>query len=224
MNPDIIFTEPVIKKLAERMENDSNIGAISPALVGSDGNFQRGYFQRYPGIRQFVYYYSILAKFFDGSPKLKNRFLENHEIDITTGKLYFTEQLPFAFFMTTKSVLENIGVLDENFFLFFEDVDLSYRINKKYSLAVDTSVRVTHLGGESFKTEDNWWLYGRLIKSQIYFFEKHYSGMKTLTIKLLAKLNSLAILSFEKIRNPWKKKKQYRQLNHSHFLKLMKED
>ncbi len=66
-----------------------------------------------------------------------------------------------------------LRLLDEDFMLFFEDVDISYRINKKYKLAVNTGLHVKHLGGTSFR-ELQWWVYGRFISSMILFFKKHY--------------------------------------------------
>ena len=47
MNPDIIFTEPLLKKLMEDFKQNINLGAVCPVLKGSDGIFQRRYFQRY---------------------------------------------------------------------------------------------------------------------------------------------------------------------------------
>ncbi len=199
MNPDIIFTEPVLTYLVNSIKADNAIGSITPALVGIDGNFQRNYFQRYPSIRQFIFYYSMFAKFFNCSAKRMNKYLENQDIDISVKKLYYTEQIPFAFFLTTRNVLDKTGLPDENFILFFEDVDLSYRISRKFKLAVDTSLKVTHLGGSSMG-KDNPRLYGIFIKSMVYFFEKHYSSRSVFLLRLLIKLNSYCIIFIEQLK------------------------
>lgn len=224
MNPDIIFTEPLLDKLISDFNSNKDIGAISAALVGTDGNFQRNYFQRYPTIRQFIYYHSILAKLFNRSAKRMNKYLENQDIDISTGKIYFTEQIPCAFFLTKTSILNRIGLMDENFMLFFEDVDLSYRLAKEFKLAVDTSIKVTHLGGSSFKTEDNWWLHGRYIVSMIYFFRKHYSPTGTFFLKLFVITNSYLILILEFFKNIFGNADKYRIKKHKYLLNILREN
>lgn len=223
MNPDIIFTQPVLAALTKRIREDNTIGGISPALIGTDGNFQRNYFQRYPTLRQFIYYHSILAKFFNRSLKRMNRYLENQDIDISSKKIYYTEQIPCAFFLTKKSILDNSGLLDEEFDLFFEDVDLSFRIHKNYKLAVETSLEVTHIGGASFKSEDSWKLHGRFIKSMIYFFEKHYGFSRVLLLKVLVRLNSYVILQIENLKKITGKNDMYRLKKHKYLLNLLRE-
>ena len=223
MNPDIIFTGPILKKLISETNKNKEIGAISPALNGTDGKFQRNYFQRYRSIIQFIYFYSVLAPLFNKSAPRMNRYLENQDIDTTQKKIYFTQQIPCAFFLTTRQVLDDIGLMDENYILFFEDVDLSYCIHKKNLLAVDTSVSVTHLGGSSFKSDDNWWMYGRFIASMIYFFRKNYSAGKAAGLKMLIKVNSNFVLLLEKIKSIFGKKDEYRYKKHEYLLKLMKE-
>ncbi|MEO8512968.1 MAG: glycosyltransferase family 2 protein [Ignavibacteria bacterium] len=222
MNPDIIFTEPVIGKLTEKLKAYPEIGAVSPALTGTDGKFQRNYFQRFPTIRQYIFYQSVLAGLFNKSPGRMNKYLENQEIDISTGQLYLTEQIPCAFFLTTKNILENMGLMDDGFILFFEDVDLSYRIRKNRSLAVLTDIKVTHLGGSSFKTEDNWWMYGRYVVSMIYFFRKHYSKSRTFFLKLLVYINSYFVILIENIKKLAGRSDSYRLKKHKYLLKLMK--
>jgi GT2 family glycosyltransferase len=224
MNPDIIFTETVFEKLIADLKNDVSIGAISPALVGTDGYFQRNYFQRYPSIQQFVYYHSILAKFFNSSAKRMNRYLENQDIDISTGKIYFIEQIPCAFFLTEKATIVKLGLMDESYKLFFEDVDLSYRLAKSKLLAVDSSVKVTHLGGSSFKTKDNWWLHGRYIASMLNFFKKNYSPFRTALFKVLIKLNSYLILCIEAVKSIFGRKDEYRYKKHKHLIQILKEE
>lgn len=223
MNPDIIFTEPVIEKLVKRIEADKEICAISPALIGTDGKFQRNYFQRYPTIRQFIYYHSVIAKLFNRSADRMNRFLENQDIDINTGKLYFAEQIPCAFFMTKRVVLDKIGLMDENFILFFEDVDLSYRLNNNCKIAVDTSLKIIHLGGTSFKTDDNWWMYGRFITSMVYFFDKHYSKPRAMLLKIIVRLNSYSALLIENFKRIFGTMDVYRFRKHRNLLQFLKE-
>jgi len=222
MNPDIIFTEPVLDKLCSILKAEPSIGGITPALTGIDGKFQRNYFQRYPTIRQFIYFQSVLAKLFNSSAKRMNKYLENQDIDISTGKMYFTEQIPCAFLMTTRSTLNNIGLMDENFILFYEDVDLSYRIAAAKKLAVDTSLKITHLGGSSFKSDDNWWMFGRFTVSMLYFFRKHYSNSRYMLLKAIVYMNSYTVLFLETLKNVFSKRDVYRYKKHKYLLELLK--
>jgi len=222
MNPDIIFTEPLLESLVSLMKTDEMIGAISPALTGIDGKFQRNYFQRYPSLKQFIYYHSVLAPLFNKSAKRMNIYLENQDIEIDQKKIFYTEQIPCAFFLTRRTILDKIGLMDENFILFFEDVDLSYLVAKEGKLAVDTRLKVTHLGGSSFKTKDNWWMHGRYIVSMIYFFKKHYSGSKAFLLKFLVYINSYFVLSIEYVKKVFGIDDQYRINKHKYLLKLLK--
>ncbi len=223
MNPDIIFTESILSRLINSLANNTNIGAICPLLIGNDGNFQRNYFQRYPTIRQFIYFYSFMANTFSNFPKLINRYLKNQDINPNSKRIEFVEQIPCAFFLTTRNIFEQVGKMDENYILFFEDVDLSFQIGKKYKLAIDTSLRVTHLGGVSFGNENNWWMYGRFIMSMNHFFDKNYNWMQAFILKVLTIKNSLFIILVEQIKKIFRAEDEYRLKKHKFFLKEFKE-
>ncbi len=223
MNPDIIFTMPCFESLKSSLRS-SGFGALSPLLIGTDGKFQRDYFQRYPGMIQFICFYSLFAKFFSGSEYLRGKYLHNGSIDEGSGKLETSEQLPCAFYFTTYELFQKTGLMDAAFRLFFEDVDLSYRMSKFRPLAVDTSLRVTHLGGSSFKREDDYWVYGRFILGMITFFKKHYSGVSYRTLKVLARLNSRMILFSESILKLAGRNDQYRIRKHRYFLEQLKNE
>ena len=224
MNPDIILNGPVLNNLLEKFKSVKNLGAISPALTGTDGIFQYDYFQRYPSLIQYLVYYTPLSKIFLKIPGVVNRYYSNHDINIETGRLYFTEQLPCAFFLTKRDIYSESGMLDEKFELFFEDVDLSYRINKKYRLAVDTSCKVTHLGGASMKNAEDWWVYGRTIISMCIFFKKHYGFIRTALLKLFSVSNSLFALAAEYMKKIFTISDIYRIKKHKYFLRLFKEN
>lgn len=215
MNPDIIFTESVIPGLVKDLEE---YGAVCPLLIGTDGKFQRNYFQRYPSVMQFALFTSILAKIFNKSSKLMNKYLENQDVDVNCGNVEQVEQIPGAFFMISREMFERVGKMDEGYKLFFEDVDISYQVNKVSKLGVDTRYKVTHLGGTSFQTDENWWLYGRYVNSMLYFFKKNYSNWRYLILRTAAIINSYFIILLEKITKPFGKVESYRYKKHKDFL------
>lgn len=224
MNPDIIFTEPLLDKLVKLFSDNNKLGAVSPLLLGEDGKFQYGYFQRYPSISRFIYFESLIAKLFIKKRYFNNKYLMNLDIKTDISDIQFTEQIPCAFFLTTFDVFNEVGKMDTSFKLFFEDVDLSYRINKKYKLAVEPKLKVLHLSGVSFANADNWWMYGRFVVSMINFIKLHNGVFKSNLLKIIVKINSRLILSGLTIKSPSKASLQYRYKKHKYLLDLLKEE
>jgi GT2 family glycosyltransferase len=222
MNPDIIFEYALINRLIQFLNSNKDTAAIAPALTDVDGKFQKYYYLRYPTIRQFIFFHSLILRFFYKNPYFINRFLIDSNINFNEKKIYYTNQIPGAFFFTSKEIFNEFGLLDENFMLFFEDVDISYRIRKKYKLAVDTRLHVKHLGGESFRKIE-WWVYGRFNASMIYFFKKHYSKSRYLTLKYLARTNAYCMLFIEYILKVFGKKNDFRIKKYKNFLILSKD-
>ncbi len=218
MNPDIIFHEPVIGKLTRDLSENSTLGAICPLLEGTDGKFQSRYFQKYPSILQFIFFYSIFAKLFQQSDFLTNTYLENRNLKPDKDGLAYIEQIPCAFFLTRRSIFSGVGKMDVGYELFFEDVDLSFKIGKHSKLAIDTSLRIEHLGGESFRKSDDFWLYGRFILSMINFFDNHYDGIRYVMLKQTARINSYAVLMMENFKKLFGREDDYRIRKHKYFL------
>lgn len=221
MNPDILFQNPILNKLSEELINNENLAAICPQLIGGDGKFQSVYFQRYPSLMQYILFYSLVSKFFLGSVKLINKYLEDRSVNLNSGKIELIKQIPCAFFLLKRKIFVETGKMDEHYVLFFEDVDLSFQIDKKYKLAIDTSCKVIHFGGATIRDENDWWVYGRFIKSMHYFFRKNYGGVRASILKWTAIKNSILILFFEYLKVIFGKKDLYRLKKHKNFLKLI---
>jgi hypothetical protein len=224
MNPDILFTQPLLNELSKIMNDNKEIGALSPLLLGEDKNFQYSYFQRYPTIRRFIYFESIFAKLFIKSRHFNNKYLMNLDINVDSKELQFTEQIPCAFFFTSYNIFKETGMMDKSYKLFFEDVDLSYRVNQKYKLAIVPQYKVLHLSGVSFVSSDNWWMYGRFVISMINFIRIHNGVLKAFLLRQIVKLNSSVVLLGEIIKSPSKASLQYRYKKHKYLLDLLKED
>jgi GT2 family glycosyltransferase len=222
MNPDIIFESPLLGRLTDYLKKNKEVGAIGPALFYKDGEFQKFYYQSYPTFKQFIFYHSPLVRLFIKSKFIVNRYITQGYINVMEKRIFYVEHLPGAFFLTTRKIFEEIGLMDENFILFYEDVDLSFRINKKYKLAVDTRLQVKHLGGSSIKGLE-WWVYGRLHTSMLYFFKKHYSKLNFYTLKYLLIFISKSVLLIDKVYKIFGKDQKIRIKKHTNFLDLVKE-
>ncbi len=102
----------------------------------------------------------------------------------------------FAMFLNLKEFKE-IGFFDENFFIYFEEIDLCRRLLKKgKKIFLDTSIKINHAGGTShedsinyeMEKSRNWhWMW-----STFYFHYKHYGYMSAL-IKILPKFLSATL-------------------------------
>ncbi|MCX6156987.1 MAG: glycosyltransferase family 2 protein [Ignavibacteriae bacterium] len=224
MNPDIIFSEPLFDKLINVISCNKSIGAVTPLLIGEDNKFQYSYFQRYPTIMRFICFISVFAKLFDKKKYFQNKYLMNLDINTESDEMQFVEQIPCAFFFTTYSIFMEIGMMDTSYELFFEDVDLCYRYNKKYKLAVIPKMKVHHLSGVSFSVPDNWWMYGRFVTSMIIFFRLHKSKLSFVSLKFIARMNSRLILFSELMKSPSKASLNHRYKKHKYLLDLLKED
>lgn len=93
---------------------------------------------------------------------------ENHEVDVLAG----------AFFMTKKEVLQKVGSFDETFFMYGEDVDLSYRIQKAgYKNFYFSETAIIHFKGESTKRGSLNYV-KMFYQAMIIFVKKHYGGAR----------------------------------------------
>ena len=116
----------------------------------------------------------------------------------------------FAMFLNMKNLMQ-INFFDDNFFLYFEEIDLCRRLKKNNSkIFIDPTIKVSHLGGTSHNSEiekpmelsRNWhWMW-----STFYFHKKHY-GYLTAMIKILPKLSSsllkfiIFLITFQKYKS-----------------------
>jgi len=220
LNPDIIFTEPVLEKFTGYFE-EKDTGAISPLLQGTDGYIQYGYYQKYPTIRQFIYFHSILTRFFEKNKTLRKKFHYDEDIlKHKEGKVK-VNQLPCAFFFTSKKIFRECGKMNEKYFLFFEDVDLSFRISGKYSLFTDCRSKVTHLGGASLNIDKNPDVFGNYILSMNIFFDCNYNFLLSFILKQVTFFNSFIIILTEYIKKTIKNRQdKFRFEKHKNFIKL----
>lgn len=148
LNPDTVVSEDTFEKCIQKMDEDASIGALGVKMIDGRGDFLPESKRSLPSPKVAFYKISGLSSLFPTSKE----FAKYHVGDIPADQSAYIEILSGAFMFMRKSVLDKIGYLDETFFMYGEDIDLSYRFilegYKNYYLA-DTTI--IHYKGESTK-------------------------------------------------------------------------
>lgn len=149
LNTDTIVKEGAIKKLVEFLDSQpSEIGAVSPLVLNSDGTIQQDpCFLKFPSPLLVVFYYNSILK------KIALRLFPKLLYSATDfSNSMQVDQLPGAAIMIKKKVLDIIGLFDEKFEIYFEDSDLCIRMNQAgFKLFLEPSAQIIHLGRQSIK-------------------------------------------------------------------------
>jgi len=174
LNPDTIVEEDTFEKCINFMDTHPDAGGLGVKMIDGSGKFlpesKRGFPSPFVAFCKTFGLSSIFPK-----SKTFNRyhlgFLDKnktHEIDVLAG----------AFMMMRKSVLDKIGLLDEAFFMYGEDIDLSYRIVKSgYKNYYYADTTIIHYKGES--TKKGSLNYVKVFyNAMIIFARKHFVGEK----------------------------------------------
>ena len=184
LNPDTVIEEDTLSKCLQFLDDHPDAGALGVKMIDGSGKFlpesKRGFPDPYVAFTKV----SGLSRLF---PRSK-RFNQYHLGYLDKEKTWEVDVLSGAFMMIRKSVLDEIGLLDEQFFMYGEDIDLSYRIqkagNKNYYFA-DT--QIIHYKGESTKKGSLNYVkafYNAMILFANKHFDKKQAGTFTFFISL----------------------------------------
>lgn len=151
LNPDIYLSREALEGMLRFLEGHSEAGAVGAALTGHDGEIQASFFRRVPGGMQVLLFYTTLELITQRIPWLRRRYLEP---DLRGEEPVVVDQLPGACCLVRRDVIDQVGMLDPDYFIWFEDVDWCYRMRQAgYTLYALPALKALHAGGASF---ENW--------------------------------------------------------------------
>lgn len=170
LNPDTIVTKEAIEGCVEFMETHADAGACGVYMQRTDGTFAPESRRALP--TPFVAFCKMsgLSSLFPKSRKFGRYYMqylnkeEINPIEIISG----------AYMMLRRSTIEKTGTLDESFFMYGEDIDLSYRILKEGYSNYYLPHRILHYKGESTNKSTYRYVHTFYRAMQL-FFKKHYS-------------------------------------------------
>ncbi len=173
LNPDTRTHAGATRALFDALMAEPDIGVVGANLTYGNGSFQHGAFA-FPGLRQlWVELFPTPGRFIEG------RFNGRYPRALYDGTTPFEVDFPLgATWMLRREVIQQVGLFDESFFMYCEEIDWAWRIRKAgwRILSVPTA-HVTHYGGQSTAQVrpraviDLW-------TSRLALFDKHYPAWK----------------------------------------------
>ena len=184
LNPDTVVEEDTFSKCIEFMDTHTDAGGLGIEMLDGKGKFLPESKRGLPTPSVAFYKIFGLSSLFPKSKKFGKYHLgylpqnETNEIEILSG----------AFMLMRKTVLDKVGLLDEAFFMYGEDIDLSYRIilggYKNYYFP---KTRIIHYKGESTKKSSVNYVFV-FYNAMVIFAKKHFSEKNAKTFSFLINL------------------------------------
>ncbi len=171
LNPDTVVEEDTFEKVIRFMDDHPDAGGLGVRMLDGKGKFLPESKRGLP--TPLVAFYKIfgLSKLF---PKSK-RFGQYHLGHLSEFETNEIEILSGAFMLMRNEALKKVGYLDEAFFMYGEDIDLSYRIIKGgYKNYYFPETRIIHYKGESTKKSSVNYVFV-FYRAMVIFAEKHFS-------------------------------------------------
>ncbi len=184
LNPDTVIPEDTFIKLLKFADDRQDAGGIGVKMIDGTGNFLPESKRAFPSPAVSFYKIFGLSKLF---PKSR-RFGKYHLSYLDKNSIHKVDVLSGAFMLLRKTALDKTGLLDETFFMYGEDIDLSYRITKAgYANYYFPDVEIIHYKGESTKKAGLKYVY-MFYNAMIIFAKKHFKNKHAFLFSFLIKI------------------------------------
>jgi GT2 family glycosyltransferase len=209
LNPDTIIAEDCLQLCLQEMKRNKNTGGLGVRMIDGSGKFlkesKRGFptpaasFFKMSGMASLFSKSKIFAQYYAGHLDQK----ESHDVDVLAG----------AFMLLSRKAADATNGFDEDFFMYGEDVDLSYRIQKAgMQNRYFAGTSIIHFKGEStqkYSAGYNQHFYGAMKL----FVKKHFAEKKALVFFTGLAISSGRIIASAKSLFPKKINNSGKQLN-----------
>ena len=180
LNPDTEVVADGLSRLVDAMDADDGIGAIGPQLLDETGVVTASC-RRLPNLERSFWHLSYLDKLFPRLPRLRDYMMSDFDHQSSRD----VDQPQGAALMLRAAVIDEIGPLDERFFLYYEEVDWCSRVaDAGYRIRFFSDAQVRHAAGSS---ADKVW--GRAIhhffESMVRYHRKNHGLWIALFLKVM---------------------------------------
>lgn len=163
LNPDIIFDKSVISKVADYMDKYTDVGQILPKVIYPNGELQY-LCKLIPTPIDLIFKRFLPAKWTE-------KRIHKYQLRFTGyDRIMNIPYLSGCFMFFRVSALKDVGLFDERFFMYPEDIDITRRMHQKYKTIFYPEVSIIHAhAAESYKSKKMLWVH---ISNMIKYFNK----------------------------------------------------
>lgn len=174
LNSDTKILDNALEKLVNFAKGKEELGIVGPKLLNPDKSPQ-------PSAAPFYTLPVVFISLLRGDSFLRRSYQETREVDWVAG----------ACFLIKKEITKKIGFLDEEFFMYIEEMEFCFRAKKAgYKTYFYPAAKIFHLvrgSSTAGKREAIWWIY----KGLIYFYQKHFAPWQLRVLKFLLQAKAL---------------------------------
>lgn len=184
LNPDTVVEDDTFSKCITFMDSHPDAGGLGVKMVDGKGRFLPESKRGLPTPMTAFYKMFGLTKLFPHSKRFARYYMghlsneETNEVEILAG----------AYMLMRREALDKVGLLDETFFMYGEDIDLSYRITQGgYKNYYFPETRIIHYKGESTKKTSVNYVFV-FYKAMEIFVKKHFGHKRASIFSFLINL------------------------------------
>jgi N-acetylglucosaminyl-diphospho-decaprenol L-rhamnosyltransferase len=175
INADAWVSHGALDTMVTRMESDDSVGIVGPRLVYRDGSWQRWTAGRAPSLVSVAAFYLGLERV-SRSLAARSLFLA-----VDTSSAFSPDWVSSACMLVRRSVLDEVGLLDERYLCYMDDVDLCERARAaKWQVWYEPNAQVVHVMGESTRRQTGASSPAAIINFNDYFRRTHGRPLATI--------------------------------------------
>ena len=198
LNSDTIVWENTLENIYNYMENHTDVGACGCRVLLESGELDKACKRSFPNVKNsFFRLFHIPTSSKDNDYNLDNLpDDEVYEIDCLTG----------AFMFIRSDALNQVGLLDETFFMYGEDIDLCYRIKHGgWKIVYYGKSKITHLKGASSKKQKSKLIY-EFYRAMYIYYKKHHADENSFIVNIVVYFGIAILCCLKLFLNLFKKK------------------
>jgi len=182
LNPDTVIKKDTLVRSIKFLHSNPGIGLIGCKLLNIDGTLQPSS-SDFPYLHKLIIDHALGWRIFPHS--LRGKLLTKYWAH---DKIKEVDWVMGAFMLMRRSLINQLGGFDEAFFLYGEDLELCFRVNKAgFKVVFFPNAEIIHIGNPGWDAERLEHVYDALLK----FYSKHFSFLKTFSLKRVIKLAML---------------------------------
>lgn len=187
LNPDTNFEADTLSKMAKFMEQNPELGIGSCKILNSNGSLDSNGGDLPFGLALLSWLFNFDFRGVASFHRADGDFFKTKDAGWVGG----------TFMVARKEVFEKIGFFNEDYFMYFEDVDFCYRAkNKGFKIGLNPDLKITHLSGASSKNPRFTQWKGEM-QGLIHFSHKNFGPLYGLVVGVLVRLALiLRVLAF----------------------------